>query len=233
MFLTLCIWPHRRAPPCAASQWGPGQGRPAAHLPPHSPFRHSLLHWFYARHLRGIYIRHQPASSQCASCSSSKAAVEVVVVGVAEVGGAAGLCLDVGLCSRVELTGWWVGWGELTADPTLWAASWLRWWMVRGLPLLHLVVQSRPTREDAGRKSEDQERGAFTGKSFIINCLPFVFCFPGYSPSVKQIEYVQHIGSQTQLGSGIPMVPVWAEQRGNAHEWMVKAFSLHLFKTII
>lgn len=73
MVLTLCIRPLHRGPPCAASQWGPGQGRPATHLPPHSPFRHSLLHWFYARHLRGIYIRHQPMSPQWTSCSSSKA----------------------------------------------------------------------------------------------------------------------------------------------------------------
>lgn len=69
--LTSHIRPHRRAPPCAASQWGPGQGRPASHLPPRSPFRHSLLHWFYARHLRGISIIHQPVSSQCSSCSEA------------------------------------------------------------------------------------------------------------------------------------------------------------------
>ena len=91
-YLTLRIRPHRCAPPCAASQWEPGQGRPAAHLPPHTPFRHSLLRWFYARHLRGIYIRHQPASSQCTSCSSSKA---VMVVEEEEEEG--------GLWRRVEL----------------------------------------------------------------------------------------------------------------------------------
>lgn len=65
-----------------------------------------------------------------------------------------------------------VGWGELTADPTLWAASWLRCWMLRGLPLLHLVVQSHPTREDAGWKCEVGERCAFTGRSFMMNVFP-------------------------------------------------------------
>lgn len=70
-------------------------------------------------------------------------------------------CLNVGICSQVELMGWvggWVGWGELTADPTLWAASWRRCWMVRGLPLLHLVIQSHLTREDANRRSRVRSR---------------------------------------------------------------------------
>ena len=50
---------------------------------------------------------------------------------------------------------WWgggwaggrVGWGELTADPTLWAASWLQSWIAHGLPLLPLVIQSHPAEE--------------------------------------------------------------------------------------
>ncbi len=108
-FLTLCIRPHRRAPPCAASRWGPGQGRPASHLPPHSPFRHSLLHWFYARHLRGIYIRHQPVSSRCTSCSSSKAVVEDVVGGLWRWMRLHGFASMWGLCSQGALMGWWVG----------------------------------------------------------------------------------------------------------------------------
>lgn len=75
LFLTLCKPPLLHAPPCAANQWGPVQGRPASHLLPHSPFRHSLLHWFYTRHLRGIYIRHPPAFLPRTSCSSAKVVV--------------------------------------------------------------------------------------------------------------------------------------------------------------
>lgn len=100
--------------------------------------------------------------------------------------------------------------------------------MGRGLPLLHLVTRSHPTRGRCfGWKSGDQGSLYVTGKSFIINFLPFVFCRPGYSPSVGQEEWVQHIGSQTQLGSGIPMVPVRAEQKRNAHELMGNVIYLH------
>lgn len=65
--------------------------------------------------------------------------------------------------------------------------------------------------------------------------LLFVFSRPGCSPSVGQVVYVQHIGSQTWSCSGIPMVPMWAEQRRNAHKLMVKAmyFFLHGWNSIM
>lgn len=118
---------------------------------------------------------------------------------------------------------WWgggwvggrVGWGELTTDPTLWAASWLQCWTAHGLPLLHLVIQSHPTREDAGWKGEDQELAC----ALLSRESPILLVFyhlssvhPEYRSSVGQVEYVQHIGSQTRLGSGIPMVPVRTEK---------------------
>lgn len=54
-----------------------------------------------------------------------------------------------------------------------------------------------------------------------FNFLPCVVCCPEYCPSVRQTECVQHIGSQTQLGSGAPMVSVNGEQKRNAHELSV------------
>lgn len=107
----------------------------------------------------------------------------------------AGLRFNAGLCSRVEPNGvvdeWGgrVGWGELTAGPTLWAASWRRRWTARGLPLLHLVAQSHPTREDAAEAEEERvgswvcfgRRGG--GESFIASCSPFGI------PSLSQDEF--------------------------------------------
>lgn len=82
---------------------------------------------------------------------------------VEEMGRAAGLCFNGTLLlgGADGMVGGWiggrVGWGELTGDPTLLAASWLQCWMARGLPLLHLDIQSHPTQEDAGWKGEDLE----------------------------------------------------------------------------
>lgn len=82
--------------------------------------------------------------------------------------------------------------------------------MPRGRPLLRLVTRGHPTREEMGVRARGREGGsgfAFRGKLLIFYHLPFE-----YTPSVGHVERVQHVGSQTRAGSGIPMVPVRVEE---------------------
>lgn len=155
---------------------------------------------------------------------------------VSEMGRAAGLRLNVGLSSRVELTGWW---GRVRrAHSRAYPLSCFMATVLNGAwTFITASCHSEPS--DSGRcrpkLSHRAVRCAFTRSSFIINLSPFVSRRPGHTPSVGQ---VQHIGSQTQLGSGIPMAPVWAEQRANTHELVVSAISFlcmskSIFHTIV
>lgn len=73
MLRTSHRWRRRHALPCAASRWGPAQGGAASRLRPRTPFRRSLLHRFYTRHLAGLSLICRPASRRCSSCSEAVA----------------------------------------------------------------------------------------------------------------------------------------------------------------